>query len=170
MTTASREKLAELYEDYAAFVAWFASRLTPRREEIEDIVQEVFLIAADNLDVLIEPPKIRGWLKTVTLRRISRRLRWARVKARFGIVPISSDSVEHLVASPQASPEDRAALRELFVVLSDLPVDFRVAWTLRHLHEESLEAVAELTNCSLATAKRRIAAAQQRIQKELRDG
>ena len=165
-----RQRLAELYEDYAVFVAWFASRLLPRREEVEDIVQEVFLIAADNLDNLTDPPKIRGWLKTVTLRRIGRRLRWARVRARFGIVPISSESVEHLVASPQASPEDRAALRELLEVLGKLPLDLRVAWTLRYMHEETLEAVAELTSCSLATAKRRISAAQQWIQKELKDG
>jgi RNA polymerase sigma-70 factor, ECF subfamily len=165
-----RERLAELYDDYAAFVAWFASRLLPRHEEVEDVVQEVFLIAADNLDNLTEPLKIRGWLKTVTLRRVGRRLRWARVRARFGIVPVSTDTVEHLVASPQASPEDRAALRELLEALGRLPVDLRIAWTLRHMHEESLEAVAELAGCSLATAKRRISAAQLQIQKELRDG
>lgn len=163
-----RQRLAELYDAYAPLVAWFASRLLSRREEIEDVVQEVFVIAAENLDNLTEPLKIRAWLKTVTLRRVGRRLRWARVRARFG-APLSSDSIEDVLASPQASPEDRAALRELFVVLGKLPVDLRIAWTLRHLHEESLEAVAELTRCSLATAKRRISAAQQRIQKELPD-
>ena len=60
-------------------------------------------------------------------------------------------------------------LRQLFRILGELPVELRIAWTLRHMHEEPLEAVAELAGCSLATAKRRIAAAQQRIQKELGD-
>jgi RNA polymerase sigma-70 factor, ECF subfamily len=166
---AQRRRLAELYDEYAPLVAWFASRLLSSREEVEDVVQEVFMIAAENLDNLTEPLKIRGWLKTVTLRRVGRRLRFARVRARFGLVPVSSESVEHLVASPEASPEDRAALRELYVALGKLPVDLRIAWTLRHLHEESLEAVAELTGCSLATVKRRISAAQQRIQKDLGD-
>ena len=164
-----RRRLAELYDAYAPLVAWFASRLLLRREDVEDLVQEVFVIAAENLDNLTEPPKIRAWLKTVTLRRVGRRLRWARVRARFGMVSVSSESVEDLIASPEASPEDRAALRELYVVLGKLPVDLRIAWTLRHVHEESLEGVAELTGCSLATAKRRISAAQQRIQKDLRD-
>jgi RNA polymerase sigma-70 factor (ECF subfamily) len=144
--------------------------LLSRKEEVEDVVQEVFVIAAENLDNLTEEPKIRGWLKTVTVRRVGRRLRWERVRARFGVVPASNERLEDLVASPQASPEDRAALRELYAALNHLPVDLRIAWTLRHLHEESLEAVAELTGCSLATAKRRISAAHQRIQKELRDG
>lgn len=165
-----RQRLAELYDAYAPLVAWFASRLLSRREEVEDVVQEVFVIAAENLDNLTDPPKIRGWLKTVTLRRVGRRLRWARVRARFGAVSTSSEGAEDLVASPQASPEDRAALRELYAALRRLPLDLRVAWTLRHLHEESLEDVAELTGCSLATAKRRISAAQERIQKDLGDG
>lgn len=161
-----RQRLARLYADYAQLVAWFASRLLTRPEEVEDVVQEVFVIAASNLGNLTDPPKIRGWLKTVTLRRVGRRLRWARLRARLGIGPAPSDAIE-LVAASQASPEDRAVLRQLFRVLGELPVELRIAWTLRHMHEEPLEAVAELAGCSLATAKRRIAAAHQRIQKEL---
>lgn len=164
-----QQRLAQLYADYAQLVAWFASRLVTRPDEVEDVVQEVFMIAASNLSSLTDPPKIRGWLKTVTLRRVGRRLRWARMRARFGMGSVSTDAVEHLVAAPHASPEDRAALRELLNVLGQLPVELRIAWTLRHMHEEPLESVAELAGCSLATAKRRIAAAQQRIQKELGD-
>ena len=161
-----RQRLAQLYADYAQLVAWFASRLLTRPEEIEDVVQEVFLIAASNLGNLTDPPKIRGWLKTVTVRRVGRRLRLAKLRARLGIGPVRIETVEHLVAAPQASPEDRAALRELLEALAKLPVQLRIAWTLRHMHGESLEAVAEIAGCSLATAKRRILAAQQRIQGE----
>lgn len=160
--------LGKLYADYARFVAWFASRLLTRQDEVEDVVQEVFLIAARHLDNLTDPPKVRGWLKTVTLRRASRVLRWKRVRARLGIANRSEGSDQWL-ASPEASPEDRAVLLELLATLERLPTDLRIAWTLRHLHEESLESVAELAGCSLATAKRRIAAAEVRLRKELQD-
>ena len=53
--------------------------------------------------------------------------------------------------------------------MDKLSVDLRIAWSLRHLHKESLEDVAQLAGCSLATAKRRIAAAEQRIRAELSD-
>ena len=36
-----------------------------------------------------------------------------------------------------------------------------IAWTLRAVEGHELEMVAQLTQCSLATAKRRIARAQQ---------
>jgi RNA polymerase sigma-70 factor (ECF subfamily) len=160
--------LAELYAEYARFVAWFASRLLTRQDEVDDIVQEVFLIAATNLDSLSDPPKIRGWLKTVTLRRAGRLLRWKKVRARFGIAA-GMQGAEEWVASPDASPEDRAALREVLSVLDKLAVDLRIAWSLRHLHKESLEDVAELVGCSLATVKRRIAAAEARIHEEVSD-
>ena len=164
-----KDRLGELYAEYARFVAWFASRLLPRQDEVEDVVQEVFLIAATKLDALTDPPEIRGWLKTVTLRRAGRLLRWKRVRAKFGI-GVDHGSVEEVVASPNATPEDRAAVRELFAVLDAMPVDLRVAWSLRYMHEETIESVAVLAGCSLATAKRRIAAAQQRINQELGDG
>jgi RNA polymerase sigma-70 factor (ECF subfamily) len=164
-----KDRLGEFYAEYARFVAWFASRLLPRQDEVEDVVQEVFLIAATKLDALTDPPQIRGWLKTVTLRRAGRLLRWKRVRSKLGI-RLDNSSVEEAVAAPNANPEDRAAVRELFAVLDAMPVDLRVAWSLRYLHEETVESVAELAGCSLATAKRRIAAAQRRINQELGDG
>jgi RNA polymerase sigma-70 factor (ECF subfamily) len=48
-------------------------------------------------------------------------------------------------------------------------VEHRVAWTLRYVEGEKLERVAEHCGCSLATAKRRIAAAHAKIQSELED-
>ena len=56
----ARERLAKLYAEYARFVGWFASRLLTRPDEVEDIVQEVFLIAATNLERLTDPPQIRA--------------------------------------------------------------------------------------------------------------
>jgi RNA polymerase sigma-70 factor (ECF subfamily) len=41
-----------------------------------------------------------------------------------------------------------------------MPADDRIAWTLRYVDHHRLEVVATLTNCSLATAKRRILRAQ----------
>ena len=71
---------------------------------------------------------------------------------------------------PDISPERRALLTRVYQALDQLPVDHRLAWTLRYVEGEKLERVAERCGCSLATAKRRIAAAHTRIQAELTDG
>ncbi|MGH7439658.1 MAG: sigma factor-like helix-turn-helix DNA-binding protein [Polyangiaceae bacterium] len=54
-------------------------------------------------------------------------------------------------------------------MLGTLPTDDRIAWLLRHVQGERLQDVALACGCSLATAKRRIAAAQQVVQEALRD-
>jgi RNA polymerase sigma-70 factor (ECF subfamily) len=51
-------------------------------------------------------------------------------------------------------------LAQVYALLCTMPADDRIAWTLRYVERHRLEAVAELTACSLATAKRRIQRAQ----------
>jgi RNA polymerase sigma-70 factor (ECF subfamily) len=156
--------LDTLYRSYAAYVAWFAKRLLGRDEEASDVVQEVFVIAAERLHELREPAAIKRWLATVAVRRAGRRLAWKRLRARLGFV---ADPDYEGVAGRDASPEDQALVGELYRVLGAMPPRERIAWTLRYVHEETMENVATLCRCSLATAKRRVAAAQERIGKEM---
>ena len=69
---------------------------------------------------------------------------------------------EELV-DPALSPEDRVLLTRMYRALDSLPVNQRLAWSLRHIEGERLETVALMCGCSLATAKRRIVAAQKVI-------
>jgi RNA polymerase sigma-70 factor (ECF subfamily) len=55
-------------------------------------------------------------------------------------------------------------------VLDELPVEARMAFALHHLEGETLEVVARLCGCSLATAKRRVAVAHERIREVFGDG
>ncbi len=126
------------------------------------------MIAARNLETLSNPAEARGWLKTVALRRATRRLRWQRVRTGFGLLP--ADAIDESLVATDADPEASARLRQLLTVLETLPTPIRIAWSLRYLHEERLESVAELCGCSLSTAKRRIEAAQLRITEAFNDG
>ena len=69
---------------------------------------------------------------------------------------------EELV-DPALSPEDKLLLTRMYRALDGLPVNQRLSWSLRHIEGERLETVALLCGCSLATAKRRIVAAQKVI-------
>jgi RNA polymerase sigma-70 factor (ECF subfamily) len=53
-------------------------------------------------------------------------------------------------------------------VLAKLPTEQQIAWTLRHIQGEELEQVARACDCSLATVKRRIDAAEARIRLHVR--
>lgn len=151
----------EAYRRHAAYVAAIAMRLLGRDDEVDDVVQEVFLEAVRGLARVHDPLALRGWLATVTVRTARRRLHLRRLRGWLRLDP-ARDYED--VAAPGASPEQRVLLARVYRVLDALPVAPRLAWTLRYVEGESLEDVAALCECSLATAKRRIAAAQQAIQ------
>jgi hypothetical protein len=73
--------------------------------------------------------------------------------------PIDLDSL----VSRDAGPEVRAQIAQVYGVLQKVPVDHGICWTLRYVEGRKLEDVAEIAQCSLATAKRRIASVQQKI-------
>ncbi len=144
------------FRAYGRYVAAIAMRLLGRDDEVDDVVQDVFLDAVRGLGSISDPGAVKAWLATVTVRTARRRLRLRRVKAFLALDPARQYDD---VASPDASPETRALLARVYALLDRLPVELRLAWTLRHVEGETLEDVAALCECSLATVKRRITAA-----------
>ena len=158
--------LGSLFREHARYVAGVAYRLLGNDAEIDDVVQDVFLEAGPALGSIREPAAIRGWLATIAVRVSSRRLRRRRLRRwlpwhETPAVDLKSDGV---------SAEDRVLLANVYRVLDRVATAERVAWSLRYVEGVALEEVARLCECSLATAKRRIAAAQAQIHKELGDG
>lgn len=158
--------LEALFHAYSSYVAAIALRLLGRDDDVDDVVQDVFLSAWKGATNLRDPGAIKGWLATVTVRTARRRLKMRRVKM---FLHLDDDPDYGNVAAPGASPEEKALLSRVYVVLDGLPVDQRLAWTLRYVEREQLDDVARLCDCSLATAKRKIAAAQQAISAALAD-
>jgi RNA polymerase sigma-70 factor (ECF subfamily) len=152
--------LEALYEGYASYVGALASRLLGRVTEVEDVVQDVFSMALSGLSRREDVNEVKGWLAKVTVRRCLRQLRLRRM---WAFVDAAVDPSYARLVEPGAGPEERQLVGEVYRALDRLPSGERVAWTLRHVEGERLEDVAALCDCSLATAKRRIAAAHQKI-------
>lgn len=156
--------LDELFRQYAPYVAKIGYRLLGRDDAVDDLVQDVFLAAHRGISKLRNREAVKGWLATVAVRQARRRLRKRKVMMALGL----GGTHEYLeVASTEATQEDQALVAQVYRILDRLPVDQRIAWSLRYVQGEKLERVAELTKCSLATAKRRIKAAQDAIREEV---
>jgi RNA polymerase sigma-70 factor, ECF subfamily len=156
--------LEQAFRAHAPQVATVALRILGRRDEADDLVQDVFLKAGRWLSKLDDPSAVHAWLMKVTVRLAWRRLRMRRWRVALGF----DDSYDYaeVAGKGRISPEDAAFLAEVYRILDGMPAGERLAWSLRHVDGEKLEDVAERCACSLATAKRWIAAAQARIAKE----
>ena len=154
-----------LFSNYSGYVARVASRLLGSGDaELDDVVQDVFWLAARRIAKIPDLVQARGWLATVTTRVVRRKLLRRRFRALFHATP---DNAE--IPARGATAEEHAVLARLYEILDGLPTDQRLAWSLRYLEGEPLDAVAAACGCSLATAKRRVAAAKCVIDEVFRD-
>jgi RNA polymerase sigma-70 factor (ECF subfamily) len=155
----------QAFRRYSGYVAAVAFRILGSDEQIDDVVQDVFLVAVKDLGRLREPEAMKGWLATIAVRVAGRRLRLRRLRRLLGL----GQPLDYELAVPAARPEARVLLGQIYTLLDELAVDKRLAWVLRHVQGEQLDEVARLCGCSLAAAKRRIDAAHQFLQRKLSD-
>jgi RNA polymerase sigma-70 factor (ECF subfamily) len=165
-TTSDDRTLGGIYRQYARYVAAVILRLQGRTTDLEDIVQDVFLEASRGIAHLREPAAIKGWLATIAVRTVRRRLRRQRARRFFGL---DDGAGYENVVDPAASPVDRVLIATIFRLLDEMPVEDRIAFSLRYVQGETVERVAALAGCSIATANRRIARALAVLEKRMAD-
>lgn len=158
---------AEIFRQFSPYVARIGFRLLGREEDVDDLIQEVFVAAFRQRDQLRNPDAAKGWLATIAVRAARRQLRRRRVRQFVGL-ETGSPALE--LQDPTMSAEDSALLKRIYEILDRTDVDCRLAWTLRYIEGEKLEQVAQRCGCSLATAKRRIAVIQSHLQSEVKLG
>jgi RNA polymerase sigma-70 factor (ECF subfamily) len=156
-----------LFASYAPYVAAISARLLGRGDEIDDVVQEVFLIVVAGVHRVRNVDAIKGWLATVTVRVAMQRLRWRRLRV---WLHIDGDRHYDDLPDPSLSGEERAAIVCIYRLLDRVPVAQRSAWLLHHGEGLPATQVAELCDCSLATAKRWIASVNEKVRKAIVDG
>jgi RNA polymerase sigma-70 factor (ECF subfamily) len=157
----------EAFRTYAPLVSGIAFRILGSRDEMQDLVQDVFLRAHQWLGRIEDPGALRSWLVTVTVREARLRLRLRRMRSFLGLR--GSFDYESVAAS-SASPTQRILTAEIYAMLDRVPVNARLAWALRYVEGLTLPEVAQHCGCSLATVKRRVAGVHAMILEGLRDG
>jgi RNA polymerase sigma-70 factor (ECF subfamily) len=154
-----------IYRRYAAMILGMSKRLLADKAEAEDVTQDTFARAFQSLTQLRQPDRLRQWLMQIAVSKVHRRFRRRKVLRALGLQDSPNDATLELLASTNCSQETRAELALLAKALDRLSASERIAWMLRHVEGLPLEEVAQECECSLATVKRRIAAAAARIER-----
>jgi RNA polymerase sigma-70 factor (ECF subfamily) len=164
LVTAAREGHAwaqeALFKRYLRVALGQAWRLLPS-EDPEDLAQDALVHALVNLHKLTEPQAFAGWLSSIVVRLAMTRLRRKHLLTRLGLRRSEAIDPDAMVSG--LSADARVGLREVYAVLAQLPPEERVALVLRRVEGLELKEVAVAMNLSLATVKRRLAAAEERL-------
>jgi RNA polymerase sigma-70 factor (ECF subfamily) len=152
----------EAYRDYAQCAARWARNLGGAEIEVEDVVQEVFLVVSRRLRDFRGEARFGSWLFEITRKIVAnhrRRQRW-----RFWT---GKPEVALTTAAPGPDPEaelgKRRAAALFYQALSQLPEKYRTVLVLFEIEGLSTQAIAELRGQKLATVKVQLARARQRF-------
>jgi RNA polymerase sigma-70 factor (ECF subfamily) len=148
-----------LYRRHAASLLAMTVRLLANRGEAEEVVQDTFVTAFEQLGTLREPGAVRGWLGQIAVNLVRRRFRRGRLMRFLGLDRGADDAALEALADPGISTDQRAELALVDRLLRGMKPALRLAWMLRRVDGLELGEVASLCDCSLATIKRRIAEA-----------
>lgn len=155
-----------LFAHYRGLVERTLVRILGCDSELPDAVQETFIRALGSTRLLRDPRALPSWLIRISvctasdLIRRRRRRRWLQF---FAEPQELVDRGSELVCEGEPDAEVRQALVAAQTVLSSLPTEERIAFSLRRLDGMELKDVARACGCSLATIKRRLARAERRF-------
>lgn len=157
------EAFGVLVRRHAPYLIAFATRLLSSRADAEDCVQETFITAWEKLPSLDAPERVRSWLSTIVVRKANDRFRQRRQVASIDEVEIADASAD----GPEQRAELGSQMDQLRRALAALPVELRVAWTLREVGGYSYQEIAEQTGESEATVRGRIARARRSVLQDM---
>ncbi len=144
---------------YSVMVRGLVVRAVGPHAEVEDLVQNVFVVFFRKIGSLKDPNALRSFLFGITLREIRTELRRRRVRKWLTL----THSGEPVEATTCGDENARHAFERLHRVLVGLDTRSHLAFVLRHFEGYELVEVAEALSCSLATVKRVLSAVESRV-------
>jgi RNA polymerase sigma-70 factor (ECF subfamily) len=164
----NRKATAEFIARYAdAVYGYVRVRLAPRHDQVEDLVQEVFLSAWESLSQYRGTGSLQAWVMGIARHKVEDYYR-ERLRA-----PESIDDCDQAPAMPAVGPEVYQLLEEDQVrkktwrVLATLPDQYRLALIWRYWERSSAREMAHKTGKTEKAIERLLARAPSRIPREV---
>src|SRR5512132_1776925 len=164
----------ELVRRYDRNVFRIAQHITQNREDAEDVVQDAFLKAYQNLGQFQEQSKFYTWLVRIAVNEALMRLRRRRPERMVSLdeeVKTEDDSMPREVADWTPNPEQQYSQAELKDILTrtiqGLPASFRTVFVLRDVEGLSTEETAEALGLSIPAVKSRLLRARLQLRERL---
>jgi RNA polymerase sigma-70 factor (ECF subfamily) len=155
-----------LFERYRALVYRFAYQMVPRRDDAEDIVQEAFVRAYQNLDKYRDEAKFTTWLLRIVTnlctdqaRMHNRRQALEQQEAKGALSWMTEGEWDDPVQNLEADRRKEALRR----ALSALPTHHRSVIVLRDIEEREYSDIAEILGCTVGGAKLRVLRARRAL-------
>jgi len=168
------ESFAPLVDAYQRRVFSIVFHLVRRKNDVEDIVQEIFMKAFAAIESYNSQSSFGTWLSRIAVNHCYdylRRQRSSRVTYFWEMSEEGERQIEmhsHSHEEGGLNSEEKLALGD-FVnkLLARAPVEDRVILTLKEIEDKSVEEISEILGLKLSTVKVRLHRARKRMVKDL---
>jgi RNA polymerase sigma-70 factor (ECF subfamily) len=155
-----------IWDEYAGLVRGVLCRSVGPGADIDDLLQDVFIGFFRNVGSLRDPSALKSFLIGIALRTAKTALRKRRVRR---WLHLTDDGVVPEGVASTDDPHTKLAMRRLYAILDELDDRDRLSFVLRYAEGYELTEVAQALGCSLATAKRCIARADEHVLARAKD-
>ncbi len=160
-----RKATAEFVDTYTDVVYSFVRRrLNPRQDVVDDLVQDVFIAAWENLGRFRGSSSLRSWLLGIARHKIQGHYR----RVLRDAVPLNAELAEilpDLSAGVEAAAERERMERQARKVLGEMPQRYSVVLLWRYWERRSAREMAQATGRSEKAVERLLARAREQFRR-----
>ncbi len=155
-----------LVAKHQRLVAHVVGRIVQRREDIEDISQEVFLKVYRKLKLFRGESRLSTWIAKIAYNTSISHVRQLKNDRSYDESPalVANETDESL---NQKKIEKEEAKKYLLELIDELPVHYRTVLTLFHLEEFSYREIEEITEMPEGTIKSYLSRARKVLKEKL---
>ena len=160
VASGSRQALEELYLGYHRRLARFLSRFTPRYENVEEIINDTFMVVWQSAKDFRHASQVSTWIIGIAYRTALKSIR----RQKNHTSARSLDDFPEQTIDPTFETETRDWLQH---GLNQLPMEQRLTLELAYHMGHSLEEIAAITDCPVGTVKARMFHAREKLRQYL---
>jgi RNA polymerase sigma-70 factor (ECF subfamily) len=167
------EAFGALVEKYQRLVHGLAFHLVGNLTDAEDLVQDAFVRAYQNLHCLDDPMKFAGWLRRIIANECKMQLRRKRSKEiqanvdEAGKVTLDMSLLEDPSPRPDEALEKKELRQEVMRAVESLSEGTRLTVTMFYLNGMSYQEVSDFLEVPISTVKTRLHKARNKLKEEL---
>ncbi|MDZ7693887.1 MAG: sigma-70 family RNA polymerase sigma factor [Balneolaceae bacterium] len=166
---------SELVDKYERAIYFHILKMVKDKKQVEDLVQETFVKAFDNLNTYSTNYAFSTWLYRIATNHTIDYLRKKKLKTLSIDEPVKTKDGEMQMQLPdETASTDRDIIRKqrqkmVQQAIEDLPTKYRKVIQMRHMEEKSYQEIADVLDKPLGTVKAHIFRAREMLYKSLKD-
>lgn len=160
-----------LVSRYQRAVYGVVSRMVASPDDVDDLVQDVFVLAYRSIDRFRGEAAFSTWVHSIAVNATIKHLRKAKSRRMVSIDDPDTGMEDALIADAEPGPseaaedtERRAAVRR---AVEQLPEKHRAVVVLHYFEDHSCEEIAKILNCSIGTVWSRLYYACRKLRGQL---